>query len=136
MATHPDAAWRPRPRDPPVTTATFPFKENMDEKSSSLTSASADMLIWYYNIDRERNCERVLELEICRVSMSITVARGCGGTMRRQTYRGINQVLAFPIVEGETLFTRDNTHQVVVLGLDKLLNTYTAVCSDGYTSTY
>lgn len=42
--THPDAAWRPSPRDPPVMTATLPCSEKMFLKSWSLTSASADML--------------------------------------------------------------------------------------------
>lgn len=30
---YPDAAWSPRPRDPPVTTTTFPFREKMLGKS-------------------------------------------------------------------------------------------------------
>lgn len=34
----------------------------MDEKSSSLTSASADILNWYYDIDG--GYERVLKVEI------------------------------------------------------------------------
>jgi hypothetical protein len=38
---YPDAAWRPRPREPPETTATFPLREKMLEKSSSWTSWSA-----------------------------------------------------------------------------------------------
>lgn len=35
---YPDAAWRPRPRLPPVTTTTFPFKEKMFGKSLSSVS--------------------------------------------------------------------------------------------------
>lgn len=31
--SYPDAACSPRPRDPPVTTTTFPFKEKMLGKS-------------------------------------------------------------------------------------------------------
>lgn len=42
--TYPDAAWRPSPREPPVTTATLPLREKKEEKSLSLTSASADMI--------------------------------------------------------------------------------------------
>jgi hypothetical protein len=38
---YPDAACKPRPRDPPVTTATFPSSENMFLKSCSATSDSA-----------------------------------------------------------------------------------------------
>lgn len=36
--TCPDAACRPRPRLPPVTTTTFPFRENMFGKSLSSVS--------------------------------------------------------------------------------------------------
>ena len=39
---YPDAAWRPRPRDPPLTTATLPLRLKMLEKSWSWTSASAE----------------------------------------------------------------------------------------------
>lgn len=46
-ATNPLAACRPRPRLPPVTTATFPSSLKMFSKSCNLTSASADMvLVW------------------------------------------------------------------------------------------
>ena len=38
---YPDAAWSPRPREPPDTTATFPSREKMFLKSWSWTSASA-----------------------------------------------------------------------------------------------
>jgi hypothetical protein len=41
----------------------------MDEKSSSLTSASADILIWYYDVDRD--LKRVLEQEIYRVVLVV-----------------------------------------------------------------
>lgn len=41
---YPEAACRPSPLDPPVTTATFPLREKMLLKSFSLTSASADIL--------------------------------------------------------------------------------------------
>ncbi len=37
--TNPDAAWRPSPLDPPVTTATLPFKEKSEGKSLSSVSA-------------------------------------------------------------------------------------------------
>ena len=30
---YPEAAWSPKPREPPVTTATFPSREKMEEKS-------------------------------------------------------------------------------------------------------
>lgn len=43
--THPDAACNPSPLEPPVTTATLPSRAKMDLKSSSLTSASADMFV-------------------------------------------------------------------------------------------
>lgn len=42
---YPDATWRPRPREPPVTTATLPSRRKMLPKSLSLTSCSADILI-------------------------------------------------------------------------------------------
>lgn len=35
---YPDAAWRPRPLEPPVTTTTFPFKEKIFGKSLSSVS--------------------------------------------------------------------------------------------------
>ena len=38
---YPDAAWRPRPRDPPVTTATFPEREKMEGKSFKVVWALA-----------------------------------------------------------------------------------------------
>jgi hypothetical protein len=44
MVTYPDAAWSPRPREPPVTTATLPLRLKMFAKSWSWTSASADMM--------------------------------------------------------------------------------------------
>lgn len=46
MKGYPDAAWSPSPREPPVTTATFPLTENMLLKSFSWTwaSASVDMI--------------------------------------------------------------------------------------------
>lgn len=34
-----EAAWSPRPREPPVTTATLPFSEKSEGKSLSSTSA-------------------------------------------------------------------------------------------------
>lgn len=37
--THAEAAWRPRPREPPVTTATLPLREKREGKSLSSTSA-------------------------------------------------------------------------------------------------
>lgn len=40
--TNPDAAWRPRPREPPVTTTTFPLREKMEGKSLSCVSAIVD----------------------------------------------------------------------------------------------
>jgi hypothetical protein len=58
----------------------------MDEKSSSLTSASADILNWYYDVDRDR--ESVLEVEIYRVGEHHS-NRGCGGECGDRTYRGI-----------------------------------------------
>lgn len=42
---YPDAAWSPRPLEPPVTTATFPSREKMFLKSSSLTWAAASEAI-------------------------------------------------------------------------------------------
>jgi len=42
---YPDAAWRPNPRDPPLTTATLPFKLKMLVKSCSCTSCSADAMM-------------------------------------------------------------------------------------------
>jgi hypothetical protein len=35
---YPDAAWSPKPRDPPVTTTTFPLREKMLGKSWSSVS--------------------------------------------------------------------------------------------------
>jgi len=49
--TYPDAAWRPNPLEPPVTTATLPSSEKMLLKLSSLTSASADMSAEYMNVE-------------------------------------------------------------------------------------
>jgi hypothetical protein len=72
----------------------------MDEKSSSLTSASADILIRYYDVDRD------LERESWR--------------MRRQTCRGI-EVLAVGVAEGSTLFCADSNHQTVTLLLMETL---------------
>ena len=42
---YPDAACKPSPREPPVTTATLPWSEKMELKSSSWTSASADDIL-------------------------------------------------------------------------------------------
>jgi hypothetical protein len=42
--TNPDAAWRPRPREPPVTTTTFPLREKMEGKSLSCVSAIVDRI--------------------------------------------------------------------------------------------
>jgi hypothetical protein len=42
---YPLAAWRPRPLDPPVTTATFPSSEKMLPKSSSWTSSLAEPML-------------------------------------------------------------------------------------------
>lgn len=42
--TYPEAACSPRPREPPVTTATFPSTEKISEKLLSLTCSSADIL--------------------------------------------------------------------------------------------
>lgn len=44
ISTHPLAACRPKPLDPPVTTATFPSTEKMLWKLSSLTCSAADIL--------------------------------------------------------------------------------------------
>lgn len=38
---YPDAAWRPRPREPPVTTATLPSREKMEGKSFRVVWAFA-----------------------------------------------------------------------------------------------
>jgi hypothetical protein len=35
---YPDAAWSPKPREPPVTTTTFPFREKIFGKSCSSVS--------------------------------------------------------------------------------------------------
>lgn len=43
--THPDAAWSPRPREPPLTTATLPLRLKMLAKSWSRTSCSADAMV-------------------------------------------------------------------------------------------
>lgn len=53
--SYPDAACRPSPLEPPVTTATLPLREKREEKSLSLTSASADIfstILW-----EKRECE-------------------------------------------------------------------------------
>lgn len=52
--SYPDAACRPSPREPPVTTATLPLREKREEKSLSLTSASADMICAVLR-ERKRN---------------------------------------------------------------------------------
>ena len=44
IGTDPEAMCRPSPLEPPVTTATLPSVLNIDLKSSSLTSASADIV--------------------------------------------------------------------------------------------
>jgi hypothetical protein len=41
--TYPDAACRPRPREPPVTTTTFPLREKMEGKSLSCASAILEL---------------------------------------------------------------------------------------------
>ena len=41
---YPDAACKPRPREPPVTTTTFPLTEKMLSKSFSATWASASVV--------------------------------------------------------------------------------------------
>jgi FAD/FMN-containing dehydrogenase len=50
---YPDAACSPRPREPPLTTATLPFKLKMLVKSCSWTSCSADamVIVWYLDVD-------------------------------------------------------------------------------------
>lgn len=45
MSLYPLAACRPRPLDPPVTTATFPSSEKMLPKSSSWTSSLAEPML-------------------------------------------------------------------------------------------
>lgn len=42
---YPDAACKPSPREPPVTTATLPSRENIFLKSWSATSASASDMV-------------------------------------------------------------------------------------------
>jgi hypothetical protein len=42
---YPDAAWSPRPREPPLTTATLPFKLKMLAKSCNCTSSSAELIL-------------------------------------------------------------------------------------------
>jgi hypothetical protein len=39
-----EAAWRPRPREPPVTTAILPLREKREGKSWRVASIWADML--------------------------------------------------------------------------------------------
>jgi hypothetical protein len=51
--TYPEAACSPKPRDPPVTTATFPSREKMSEKLLSLTCSSADILVTFRSIEGE-----------------------------------------------------------------------------------
>lgn len=41
---HADAACRPRPREPPVTTATLPLREKSEGKSSRVASTAADIV--------------------------------------------------------------------------------------------
>ena len=41
MTTYPDAACRPSPLDPPVTTATLPAREKMESKSRRSVSTLA-----------------------------------------------------------------------------------------------
>lgn len=49
---YPDAAWRPRPLEPPVTTATLPSREKMFLKSLSCTWASAsDAIVCAETVD-------------------------------------------------------------------------------------
>jgi hypothetical protein len=43
--SNPDAAWRPKPLEPPVTTATLPSREKMDGKSLRLVCALASAAI-------------------------------------------------------------------------------------------
>jgi hypothetical protein len=43
--SYPDAAWSPRPRDPPLTTATLPLRLKMLLKSCSWTSDSAELMV-------------------------------------------------------------------------------------------
>lgn len=43
-STYPEAACNPNPRDPPVTTATFPSREKMLEKLDNWTCSVADMI--------------------------------------------------------------------------------------------
>ena len=38
---YPEAAWSPKPREPPVTTATFPSREKMEGKSFRVVWAFA-----------------------------------------------------------------------------------------------
>lgn len=38
IEAYPDAAWRPRPLEPPVTTATLPSREKSEEKLSRCAS--------------------------------------------------------------------------------------------------
>lgn len=42
---YPDAAWSPRPLEPPVITATLPSRRKMFGKSWSLTSCSASVML-------------------------------------------------------------------------------------------
>lgn len=48
--THADAAWRPRPREPPVTTATLPLSEKREGKSLRSTSVIVSV-----ELSRERD---------------------------------------------------------------------------------
>lgn len=43
--SNPEAAWRPRPREPPLTTATLPSRRKMEEKSVRATSAFAEDIV-------------------------------------------------------------------------------------------
>jgi hypothetical protein len=66
LVTNAEAAWRPRPRDPPVTTATFPLREKSEGKSFNCASA---MMYVYVGVDDKNKAMTLIKgvLVLCFV---------------------------------------------------------------------